>query len=94
MMQKMLHLCDLCAENVLFLLQWSLYAYNFDFHRLWSLYYGAEKITHGTQGSNKDGIYYYQLAHFAQKVADPCFRVSSLSQIIQTRSTNPFPRVE
>ena len=67
----MLHLCDLCAENVLFLLQWSLYAYNFDFHRLWSLYYGAEKITHGTQGSNKDGIYYYQLAHFAQKVGDP-----------------------
>ena len=67
----MLHLCDSCAENVLFLLQWSLYAYNFDFHRLWSLYYGAEKITHGTQGSNKDGIY-YQLAHFAQKVADPC----------------------
>ena len=57
-------------ENVLFLLQWSLYAYDFDFHRLWSLY-GAEKITHGTQGSNKDGIYYYQLAHFAQKVADP-----------------------
>ena len=29
------------------------------------------KITHGTKGSNKDGIY-YQLAHFAQKVADPC----------------------
>ena len=48
--------------------------YHFDFGKP-RLLYSVEKITHGTQGSKRNGVY-YQLAHFVQKVADPCSSVT------------------